>query len=320
MKTNNFFLGLVILLLAFLSLGSKNCFAQVMDSIKYENGFLYYHNYGSKNLPPVILLTGGPGNSYIQLDALARTLSNKFRCILPEQRGTGKSIPSPFDSTTISVNLLTLDIKRIMDILNLKEAIFIGHSWGGMLAMNFATQFPKNVKHLVLIAPGPHKEVKRGFDVLLANRAHSRSFDEEQRLKKLNDLIDKKEADSLEIMEASRLFRRAYIFANPIPDSLFALVNVDKNNKMSDIIMNEIFKKFDLTKSLNNYRGKVDIITGRQDIVGYCSHELKQDRPDANLYWINKCGHFPMYEQANEFYKILYDILGVKQVEKRPIE
>ncbi len=303
---------IVLLLLVFALFANKDCAAQKPDSLKYENGYLYYHDYGTKNLPTVILLTGGPGNSYIQLDAMAKTLSSKFRCILPEQRGTGKSIPNPFDSTTISVNLITSDLKNMMDSLNLLKAIIIGHSWGGALAMNFASQFPKSVEHLVLIAPGPHKDVRKGFDVLYANRTHTRSFDEEQRLTKLNDLITNKGADSSEILEASILFRRAYIFANPIPDSIFALVNTERNSKTSDILLKELFENFDLSKSFQNYKGKVDIIAGRQDIVGFFSYEVKQDRPDAKLFWINKCGHFPMYEQPNEFYSTLYSILNVK--------
>ncbi len=35
---------------------SQNCIAQITDSIKYDNGFLHYYEYGSKNLPAVIIL------------------------------------------------------------------------------------------------------------------------------------------------------------------------------------------------------------------------------------------------------------------------
>lgn len=281
---------------------SIHCVAQTTDSIKYENGYLFYHEYGAKDFPPVVILTGGPGNSYNQLETMAKTLSSKFRCILPEQRGTGKSIPSPFDSTTISVNLLTKDIKKLIDILNIKKPILIGHSWGGTLAMNFAAQFPNNTKHLILIAPGPHKNGKRGFDVLYANRTHTRSFDEEHRLKNLNELIQKNQASASDILESQKLARRAYIFENPIPDSVFYLINAERNSKTEQILTKDIFKSYDVSKSLNNYKGQIDIISGRQDVVGFFSYELKLDRPNANLHWINKCGHFPMYEQPTMFY------------------
>ena len=296
-----------ILLLTLIA--SIHCAGQTTDSIKYENGYLYYHEYGAKDLPPAILLTGGPGNSYNQLDAMAKMLGRRFRCILPEQRGTGKSVPSPFDSTTISVNLLTKDIKTLIDHLNINKPILIGHSWGGTLAMNFAAQYPNNTKHLILIAPGPHKNGKSGFDVLYANRTHTRSFDEEQRLKNLNELIQKNKASASDILESQKLARRAYIFENPIPDSVFNLINAERNSKTEQILVKDIFLNYDVSKSLNNYKGQIDIISGRQDVVGFFSYELKLDRPSANLYWINKCGHFPMYEQPSQFYKILFDIL-----------
>jgi len=308
MKIKNYFSIIVLTTLALVI--TPYCEAQKADSLKYDNGFLYYHEYGSKTLPPVIILTGGPGNSYAQLEGLAITLSSKFRSILLEQRGTGRSIPVPFDSTTINLNAVTKDLKTLMDGLKLNKSVVLGHSWGGMLAMNFASEFPNKVSQLVLLAPGPHKDTKNGFDILFANRDHTRSFDEQQRLKQLNELIEKNEADSLEILESKKLSRRAYIFANPIPDSVFQKINAENNGKTTQLLLNDVFRNYDVSKSLSNYKGPIDVITGRQDVVGFFSYELKQDISRANIHWINKCGHFPMYEQPTEFYKILYRILN----------
>jgi proline iminopeptidase len=291
---------------------NNNCLAQNVDSIKYENGYLYYHTYGAQNLPPLILLTGGPGNSYNQLEVMAKTMSHKFRCILPEQRGTGKSIPTPFDSTSISVYLLTKDIKTLIDKLHLQNPVIIGHSWGGTLALSFASEFPKLSNHLILIAPGPHKDARRGFEVLFSNRTHTRSFAEEQRLIQLNERIKNNQADASEILESKKLARRAYIFANPVPDSIFNLINADRNSISEAVLLQDLFRNFDVSASLNRYKGRIDIISGRQDVVGFFSYEIKIDRPSASLHWINNCGHFPMYEKPNEFYKILYSILNAQ--------
>ncbi len=310
MKNKNYISALLFTALSWLI--TSHCNAQIVDSIKYENGFLHYHEYGSKNLPTVIILTGGPGNSYNQLEGLAETISTKFRSILLEQRGTGKSIPIPFDSTTVNINAVTKDIKILMDSLKLKESIILGHSWGGMLAMKFASEFTTSVNHLILVAPGPHKDAENGFNVLFTNRRHTRSFEEEQRLNQLNELIAKKEAVSLEIIESRKLFRRAYIFANPIPDSLSQKINSEINSKTRELLYNDIISNYDVSKSLKNYSGEIDVITGRQDVVGFFSYELKQDIVNVKIHWINECGHFPMYEQPSEFYKILYKILNVQ--------
>jgi pimeloyl-ACP methyl ester carboxylesterase len=291
---------------------SQNCLAQKADSLKYDNGFLHYHEYGSKHLPAVIILTGGPGNSYNQLEGLAETISAKFRSILLEQRGTGKSIPIPLDSTTINLKSVTQDIKTLMDSLDLKKSIIVGHSWGGILAMNFAAEFPENVEHLILIAPGTYKDISNSFKIFSANRRHSLSIEELHRMRKLNDMIKENEADSLEIVESTKLRRRPYIFANPIPDSLFMKINVEWNKKSARVLMKDVRKNYDVSNSFDNYKGKIDIISGRQDPLSFLSYELKIDRPDANLHWINKCGHFPMYERPSEFYDILYRVLNAQ--------
>ena len=116
----------------------------------------------------------------------------------------------------------------------------------------------------------------------------------------------------MEIFESRNLVRRPNIYANPLPDSIVDLMKAKVNRKTQDILVNEMFINFDVSKSLNNYKGQIDIISGRQDPVAFFSYELKQDRPNAKLHWINECGHYPMYEQPSEFYKILYKVLNAK--------
>ena len=297
-----FFLGLIALL------GN----AQVSDSISYGNGYLHYHEYGSKELSPIIVLTGGPGNSYNQLEGLAEKLSEKFRVILPEQRGTGKSIPVPMDTTTMNLEAVTKDIGTLMKSFDLQKAVVLGHSWGGMLAMNFASNYPEKVAHLILVAPGPHKNTKHGFEILASNRNHTRSFEENQRLQELSRLIAVGEASDTDIIESKKLSRRAYIYSNPIPDSIFRLINSERNGVSASLLIKDVFKNYDVSNSLNQYQGKIDVISGRQDVVGFFSYELKLDISKTKLNWINKSGHFPMYEQPDEFYRILFNALDKK--------
>ncbi|MEO0901327.1 MAG: alpha/beta fold hydrolase [Bacteroidota bacterium] len=222
--------------------------SQITDSIPYENGHLYYHEYGKKEAEPVLILTGGPGNSYLQLEEVAKNLSQKFRPILLEQRGTGKSIPSVIDSTTINLDIVTNDLKILLNHLELDSSHVLGHSWGGMLGLNFASKFPEKVKTLILVAPGPHKDAKHGFEILASNRTHTRSFKEEQRLEELYELIDNNKADSLQIIESRKLARRAYIYSNPIPDSIFQKINVQHYGESTSILMKSVFAEFDVSE------------------------------------------------------------------------
>ena len=283
--------------------------AQKADSLRYEHGYIHFHEYGSASATPVIILTGGPGNNYKQLEGLAESISSDFRSILLEQRGTGKSLPTPLDSKTININAAVKDIKMVMDSLAIEESVILGHSWGGMLAMKFASDHPDRVKHLVLVAPGPHKEPQKGFNVIDTNGKHTRSSEEQGRIEELRSLIMQKKADGSQMAEFVRLMRKAYVFASPMPDSLFNKINTGSNLTTQNLLFTEILKNFDVSESIQSYKGGIDIITGRQDIIGFLSYEIKLDIPRADLHWINESGHFPMYEQPDNFYVILNKVL-----------
>src|SRR5262245_29113266 len=97
-----------LILSSALVLGSLFGMAQRLDSVNYQYGYLYYHEYGRGET--IFLFSGGPGGSYMQLEEVAIELGKRYRCILPEQRGTGRSVPSVFDSTTINLESALADI------------------------------------------------------------------------------------------------------------------------------------------------------------------------------------------------------------------
>lgn len=97
-----------ILFLTFLS----TTFGQQLDSIKYEYGRLYYHSYGKGET--IVMLSGGPGNNALQLESVALKLSANYRIVLLEQRGAGMSIPTQFDSTTITLKASISDINLLL--------------------------------------------------------------------------------------------------------------------------------------------------------------------------------------------------------------
>ena len=51
------------------------------------------------------------------------------------------------------------------------------------------------------------------------------------------------------------------------------------------------------------------LICGRQDFLTYIAYELKLANQKINLHWIDKSGHFPMYENPKEFYSVIDKIL-----------
>ncbi|WP_226642489.1 alpha/beta fold hydrolase [Microbulbifer variabilis] len=75
-------------------------------------------------------------------------LVNHFEILTFDPRGIGQS-NSPLDSPNMAD--YALDLKRLMDHLGWREAFLLGESFGGMVAQEFALQYPQLVQKLILL-------------------------------------------------------------------------------------------------------------------------------------------------------------------------
>ena len=103
--------------------------------------------------PATIVLHGGPGahHDYLlpQFDLLAvgRTLHYY------DQRGGGRSSVDWDVPTDWRAHVK--DLRVLIEHWGLSQITLLGYSWGGLLAMLFATEFPEAVSHLALVSPAP---------------------------------------------------------------------------------------------------------------------------------------------------------------------
>lgn len=287
-------------------------FGQKLDSIKYANGYLYYHGYG--NGEPIILLSGGPGASWQQEEEVAIELSKNYRAIILEQRGTGRSIPIPFDSTTINLKAALEDLNLLLSHLHLKEAIFYGHSWGGMLAMSFATYFPKHVKALIITGTGPFKSDSYSMATQNINIRARLTQDQQLKLDSIQTKRRDGNASEADENEFKKIYRYGRIVNHDMEDSINSKLDAGlksgeaarQKGSMSMLIFKDLAKiHYDLTPKFSAYKKPFFAICGRQDPGDFVTYELKIAVPRVELYWIQSAGHFPMFEQPEEFYKLL---------------
>ena len=303
-----FFMTIRYLILFVSLFAVSNSTAQKVDSIKYNNGFLYYHDYGQGE--PIILLSGGPGNNCAQLSEMATILAKNYRVILLEQRGTGLSIPIPLDSTTINLKAAVSDLKLLLDKLDLNKAIICGHSWGGSLAMYFATAYPSKVKSLILIDPGFFSLGKELTDNFYNNRAARWSIIDKNLIDSLNLKREKNIITDNELYTLKYTQRLAYVSKKERLDTLYKKIDVPVNSYMTSLLFKEAANsKIDFRQSLKNFNKPVSIICGSQDFLSDVSYELKINFPSYNLFWISDSGHFPMYERPEQFYFVLRKVI-----------
>ena len=118
--------------------------------IKVRGIELAYEVFGSG--PQDIIFIHGATYRYALYKGLLDELALRFRIIALDCRGHGGSA-KVVDKVT--VDQLSDDILAVTSALNLRQAIYVGHSMGGLLGLVCAIKEPQRFKALVVITPGP---------------------------------------------------------------------------------------------------------------------------------------------------------------------
>jgi len=109
---------------------------------------LYVEECGNPDGIPVVVFHGGPGGGCSP--GMRRFFHpDHYRVILFDQRGCGRSTPHASVNANTTWHLLN-DIELIRKKLNIERWIVFGGSWGATLALIYAQEHPKTVRHIVL--------------------------------------------------------------------------------------------------------------------------------------------------------------------------
>jgi proline iminopeptidase len=103
---------------------------------------------------PIIVLHGGPDFDHSYLLPDLDRLADVFRLIYYDQRGRGRSSDYVLpDEVTLTSDVD--DIDRVRKNYRLQSSALLGHSWGTVLALEYALRHPERVSHMILMNPGP---------------------------------------------------------------------------------------------------------------------------------------------------------------------
>ena len=124
---------------------------------------------GPADAPPVILLHGFP-ESHRTWRGIAPLLEDRFRLIMPDQRGfAGSDRPTEVDA--YRANVIVEDLFALADALGVENFALVGHDWGGAVAWEAAIGGNSRVERLAIIN-SPHPVI---FQKSLIESAEQRS-------------------------------------------------------------------------------------------------------------------------------------------------
>ena len=106
-------------------------------------------HYEVQGKGPAIVLIHGWGVSLDSWHFLFPELTDNYTVIRYDRRGCGKSDGTP------DITLDPVDLKKLLDYLKIEQAVILGHSQGGEVAMRFVLTFPERSNGLILLGSIP---------------------------------------------------------------------------------------------------------------------------------------------------------------------
>jgi proline iminopeptidase len=120
--------------------------------LELRNYRFHLRTVGDRQLPPVIVVHGGPGGDSKYLYPI-QDLSRNHHVIFYDQRGTGLSRRVNKKSLTLESSLDDLH-SIVSHYGGTGQVKLIGHSWGAMLVVGYLGRHPDRVSHAVVVEPG----------------------------------------------------------------------------------------------------------------------------------------------------------------------
>ncbi len=100
--------------------------------------------------PTLLLLHGGPGFDHSLYKPAYGALADVAQVIYLDHRGNGRSESGPKESWTLAQ--WGDDVRAFCDVLGIANPIVLGVSFGGMVALSYATRHPAHPAKLMLIS------------------------------------------------------------------------------------------------------------------------------------------------------------------------
>ena len=102
---------------------------------------------------PVLMLHGEPTWGYLWRKVVPPVLEADHRVIVPDLPGFGRS-DKPMDADWYSYDRHAAAIRDLVEALDLREATFVLHDWGGPIGLRVAVELAERVSRIVLMDTG----------------------------------------------------------------------------------------------------------------------------------------------------------------------
>jgi len=262
---------------------------------------------------PLLCLHGGPGANWLHMKPY-EVLADERGVVFYDQLGAGNSVVAePHDPAMWTPELYVEEVDAVRDALGLERVHVFGHSWGGMLGMQYAAARPEGLVSLIVESSPP------SVPAWMPEIGRLRSELPPEVEATLREHEEAGTTDSPEYEEAVMVFYRRHLCrADPWPDWLvecFALLDANPEvyhsmNGPSEFHVIGTIKDWDITDRLGQITVPTLIFSGRYDEVTPASTEMAHRAiPGSEYVVMEESSHMAQAEQPEETLALVRDFL-----------
>ncbi|MCF6138598.1 alpha/beta fold hydrolase [Pseudalkalibacillus berkeleyi] len=231
-------------------------------------------------------------------DHFANTFTHKYKTILINLRGTGRSEGYKLDKE-LSMEETVKDLEAIRVSLGYEQWSFAGHSTGGMLGLRYAIDHPNSLNYLIVVgsaASGNYADTEESI-------YHPDHPDFEY----MQDLIIQLKSKSLHPDERKLIARERTKLSLSDPEKYESYFSADLFKKIAperlSFFSEHEFSSFDFRKDLPSVQTPTLIICGENDVqcpIRY-SEEMHQLMEQSTFIRFQFSNHYPFLEEKERF-------------------
>lgn len=259
---------------------------------------------------PVLMLHGGPGIPHDRLEPLKALVETGRPVVFYDQLGCGNS-DRPDNLSLWSVEVFLDELATVRRSLGLDQIHLLGHSWGGMLAMEYALTQPDGILSLTL-ASSP---ASIPLWITETKRLREELPPEVQETLLLHE-ADGTTDDPAYSQTMMVFYHRHVCRLSPWPE--FVKRGVEKKGKQvyetmlgpSETYIIGRLKNWDITSRLGFIRIPSLLTSGRYDEFTPTQASVVRDSiPDCTWVLFEKSSHMPHVEETEHYLEVLNDFL-----------
>lgn len=256
---------------------------------------------------PLVVCHGGPGMTHDYLSSLAALAGQSRACVFYDQLGNGRSGRHPeLPASSWTPELFVRELETLVESLGFTDGYHVlGHSWGGMLALEHATRRPRGLRSVIAVsAYGSSALFRQEVDALVA------ALPAETR-----EAIERHEAagtvESAEYQQAVRVFYREHVCrAKPVPaEVMLTLAAMGADSTVyramvgpSEFTMTGSLRDWDIIGRLAAVDVPVLLLSGRHDEVTPAAvSQVREALPHAVWELFEESSHMAHVEEPVRF-------------------